>query len=211
MTEQEWLSCNHPADMLAHLQGKVSDRRLRLFAVACLRRIEDVISNPDYRRIIEAVEDSIDRSAGDPGKALATPQEPPTRTVRLEDLIVHSLTFEDVWKSTHRVAFSAPQLFANSSAGREAVKQIVGDAFGNPFRPVPFDPAWRTAEVRSAAEAAFADRTLPGGDLSNLGLGKLAECLEKAGCAEPTILSHLRSAGPHVRGCWAVESALGKE
>jgi len=38
----------------------------------------------------------------------------------------------------------------------------------------------------------------------------LADTLASAGCAAPDILAHLRSPGPHVRGCWAVDLVLGK-
>jgi hypothetical protein len=39
----------------------------------------------------------------------------------------------------------------------------------------------------------------------------LADALEDAGCTDADILSHLRSPGPHVRGCWALDLLLGKE
>jgi len=40
-------------------------------------------------------------------------------------------------------------------------------------------------------------------------LPELADALEQAGCQNPEILAHLRSPGPHVRGCWALDAVLG--
>jgi hypothetical protein len=41
-------------------------------------------------------------------------------------------------------------------------------------------------------------------------LPHLADALEHAGCTDAELLGHLRSPGPHVRGCWAVDLVLGK-
>ncbi len=39
MTEAEWLACADPDPMLKFRRGKVSERKLRLFAVGCCRRV----------------------------------------------------------------------------------------------------------------------------------------------------------------------------
>src|SRR5262249_36905545 len=38
----------------------------------------------------------------------------------------------------------------------------------------------------------------------------LADLLERAGCTDPSVLAHCRGLGPHFRGCWVVDSLLGK-
>jgi hypothetical protein len=53
------------------------------------------------------------------------------------------------------------------------------------------------------------ERNLPLGELSAERLAVLADALEDAGATEE-ILAHLRSSGPHVRGCWALDLVLGQ-
>ena len=43
MTEAEWQSCNDPQPMLDFVRGKVERSTLRIFAVACCRRILPLI------------------------------------------------------------------------------------------------------------------------------------------------------------------------
>jgi hypothetical protein len=61
------------------------------------------------------------------------------------------------------------------------------------------------------AQAVYDERELPSGHLDAARLAVLADMLEEAGCADAHLLGHLRSAGPHVRGCWAVDVLIGKE
>jgi hypothetical protein len=91
---------------------------------------------------------------------------------------------------------------------------LVREVIGNPFRPAAADPAWLAwsdGTVVKLAQAAYEDRDLPSGYLDPTRLAVLADALEDAGCSAPDILAHLRSVGPHVRGCWAVDLLLGKE
>src|SRR5207244_1694887 len=97
-----------------------------------------------------------------------------------------------------------------ADAQREQLS-LLHDIFGNPFRPVPLDPAWRTPTVVALAQAAYDNRIMPAGRLDPARLAVLSDALEEAGCQDADILGHLRSPGLHVRGCWALDLLLGKE
>ena len=98
------------------------------------------------------------------------------------------------------------QIKARRSA-REAEDRAHADLFrdiiGNPFRPVAFDPAWRTETAVGLAERMYDSR-----DFSTMPV--LADALEDAGCDHPDMLAHCRGGGPHVRGCWVIDLVLGK-
>ena len=87
-------------------------------------------------------------------------------------------------------------------------RSIYGDlvhcVFGNPFRPAPFSPAWRTDATIALARHMYESR-----EFSAMPI--LADALQDAGCDSADILDHCRGPGPHVRGCWVVDLVLGKE
>jgi hypothetical protein len=84
---------------------------------------------------------------------------------------------------------------------------ILRDIVGNPFRPVALGSSWlkwNDGTVVRLAQGVYDDRAF---DL----LPILTDALEEAGCLSEELLAHLRSNGPHVRGCWALDLILGKE
>jgi hypothetical protein len=96
----------------------------------------------------------------------------------------------------------------------EFVCSLVRDIFGNPFRPqAPLHPsvrAWNGGIVNLLAKAIYEERSLPTGTLDVQRLGVLADALEDAGSADAELLTHLRSQGTHVRGCWALDAILAR-
>src|SRR2546423_1314188 len=57
MTESEWLGCtNDPRPMLNWVIDTASERKLRLFAVACCRRLWRLLTEEENRRAVNVAE-----------------------------------------------------------------------------------------------------------------------------------------------------------
>src|SRR5262245_45738418 len=63
MSEFAWMHYGSPVPMLRLLEDRVSDRKLRLFAVACCRRISYWIKNPDLLTALDVAEQYADSRA----------------------------------------------------------------------------------------------------------------------------------------------------
>src|SRR5215831_8723174 len=56
MDEDQWLTCSDPQMMLEFLRGKASERKLRLFACACSRRISQLMDDAVCRTAVLTAE-----------------------------------------------------------------------------------------------------------------------------------------------------------
>jgi hypothetical protein len=63
MTEHEWQNCTDPKPMLEFIRGKASDRKLRLFAVACCRRIARLLPGGESDEAVLVMERFADGDA----------------------------------------------------------------------------------------------------------------------------------------------------
>jgi hypothetical protein len=254
MTEAEWLVCSYPAPMLAFLRGKVSERKLRLFACACCRRIWHLLTDERSQTAVEVAERIADGQATEQERQAAehaagqvhqpTKFEYPDPAGPLDECatqaacvsVSHRSTYEDpgytagggfsgLVASLAADAVAYAGILANPGKGSEVgvaarkpalveQTQLLRDVVGNPFRPVTI-PApvlvWSDGTLVRLAQQIYEGRSLPSGNLDPARLITLADALEVAGCEDAAVVDHLRSSGPHVRGCWVVDLLLGKE
>ncbi len=231
MDEMAWLACTDPQPMLLYLGDHASDRKRRLFAVACCRRVWTLLTEQRSRRAVEVMERFADGQATPEVVRLAaigaeSVAEDAATASDTADRQAHasaafaalSATLAAVEQAADYAAANAASTAyhaataenAGSAAGartaeRLAQARLVAELFGNPFRPVVIEAGWLAWEdhtIRRLAQSTYDERAFDR-------LPILADALEDAGCAERSILDHLRGPGPHVRGCWPLDLLLG--
>jgi hypothetical protein len=217
MTEKQWLACTDPEKMLDQ-QENASDRKLRLFGCACCRQVWASLTEGRFLAAVEVAERFADGRASN--KELAAAKRASGAALeRSGSSGVVGATYcalGTAWSCTRNppTAATYPLWVFTDEADRKRQVLILRDLFGNPYRPVSIRPTWLACgdgTVVKMAQSIYDDRELPAGTLDPARLAVLADALEEAGCTEKPVLSHLRAAGPHVRGCWVLDLILGKE
>jgi hypothetical protein len=215
LTEAEWLAATDPLPMLDFLRGRVSDRKRRLFAVSCCRRVGELHEPWMVAALLAAERYADGHCSRGELDAFRRQAEGSLSEIDgdLEEVVCVSIwratdldREEEVERDDFAAVSAAHVVFAveDPQDERRVQAAIAKEVFGNPFRPAVLDPRLRTANVLSLAQGVYQSRVF-------YRLPVLADALEDAGCADADLLGHLRGPGPHVRGCWGLDSVLGKE
>jgi hypothetical protein len=234
MTEAEWLKSNTPNPLWLFLDDrKANVRKLRLYAVACCRRLELRRLEPVCAlaldlserladgeevglHLYEAEEQVVDLQRSRP----VTPVSPVARDAALS-AVLHAASLKESLTqlvaaecAIRAIALSAGEAVeptrydeahnAAQLAEEQAHCALLRDIFGNPFRPVTFAPDWRADTAVALARQMYETRAFGAMPI-------LADALQDAGCNNTDILDHCRSPGLHNRGCWVVDLVLDKK
>jgi hypothetical protein len=224
MNEARW-SEHDVETMLDFLGAGATSRKLRLFMVACARSVLPFDPDREMTAGLEAAELFADgliprRELARARRALS--DNHPARVSRWGVLYTDHIRSVPAWHATGEQTIRTVRVGSRTCAWASTRHSFLGhaamfypsdelnkqagwlrDIFGNPFRPVAFDPAWRTEAVVGLARGMYEAR-----DFAPMPV--LADALEDAGCADPDVLAHGRGPGSHVRGCWVVNLVLGK-
>lgn len=241
LTESDWNASTDPQAMLEWLNAtaKPSERKLRLFGCACVRRIWHLLTDERTRTAVEVAERYADGLATeqeltDAREAASNSATEWLKASEHNDQYAMWLTLraatvatgtagEDAW----RTATTAPVTAARASGIESIVKGEIDPenasqlahlmcnlratqarllrCIFSPFRPLPpLKPSLLSPAVVGLAQAIYEERTFDG-------LAVLGDALQEAGCREPEILAHCRSAEEHVRGCFVIDHLLRKQ
>jgi hypothetical protein len=198
--------------MLGFLQesGRAGERKLRLFALACCRRVWHLLKDGRSQGAIQVLERWVDGEAvlqevmaahGAARDAWGTP----ARTAVSDASAVKWEARCAVQAASH-AAWACPG--GSRAEERKAQANLLRCIYGNPFAaPPPIDYSWlrwSDGTVRRTAEVIYKE-------LAFDRMPILADALLDAGCPDEEMMQHCRQqGGVHARGCWVLDLLLEK-
>ena len=209
MTEAEWLACDDPFGLLSAAGPRATERKVRLFCVACCRQVLH-LAPAARRKSAEAALGVAERFAD--GEATKAERLGAEKKARGSYSMVHAtLPARCTPSDAFYAARHAGEFAEYGKKGvaydvtQAALAALARDILGPlDFRPVCVDPNWLTPTVTALARQVYESR-----DFSPMPI--LADALQDSGCDNEDVLGHCRGPGPHARGCWVVDQLLGNE
>lgn len=205
MTESEWLKDGDLGRMLGFLQGWAGDRKFRLFACACCRRIGPLLPNDECRRAVEIAEQFADGLVvtGDLEAAhQAASREGETEAGKAVLYATQVGLAYAGWDAAWYVAWYAAQAAVGRGADaiawegeRRTQAALLREIVGNPFQQA-FPPKRWPPELVLLARKVYA------GQMPSVAL---ADPLLELGFADWA--AHFDQ-GEHPKGCWLLDLIL---
>jgi hypothetical protein len=213
ITEAEWLSGTSFSKMKQYLARRddIGERKLRLFACACCRRLWHLLTETKCRKAVEVAELYADgmatknelRAARNDANPEWFRPGPAPLAERAAARCALANASRAAWESSDDCVTMGQHLhktdfYAGCDAEKLEQARLLLEIFGNPFRPYAVPERWpktvlQLAEAFSnAQDCAFA----------------LHDALLEAGHAE--LAEHFREK-EHPKGCWALDVIQGKQ
>lgn len=236
MTEEEWLACMDLQPMLEFLRGTASDRKLRLFAVACCLRLEAVLTQ-DCRKALEVAERLADGQAdnrarkrarkkatlpgGPPAGTQSLMLAPPTSAIQA----VGATLAEDALEAAMFACLTTRQAEIAIECGRQESSTSLGSGTSE---------LWEVSmRLNASISAALSDllrhilgnpfQAYPAPPSWPTAVVQLAEALHQGADAafaladalletgRPELAEHFRAETWHPKGCWVVDHVTGRK
>jgi len=206
MSEADWLACIDPDPMLEYLKGRASDRKLRLFACACCRRVGHLAWDQASRTAVEVAEQFAD---GLLSKGRLAAARSAVRNTVLDHThsssggVARIAAGPEAWGAAKNTARNAAWAVAKSAGNeiwnleRNGQALLVREIVGNPFRAMAALPAW-PPKITLLARSQYNGEDHVAG---------LHDTLLQAGCAE--LAEHFKQP-IHPKGCWVLDLILGR-
>jgi len=229
VTEKQWLKSANAETMADYYDARFTERKARLYMLACCRRHPEHITSaavanmvkllaahyadlrkpdkpfdsPAIRKAYTALETYASSTQDSATRGLAfgvvAAAEPVSVMKRLNEAFPYL-----VFSCIHDVAVGVSPNRENTKAESKVQAALLREVLGNSFQPVTPEPAWLTDTVLALARQIHESE-----DFTTMPI--LADALQDAGCENEAVLSHCRADEvTHVRGCWVLDSLLGK-
>ncbi len=239
MNEEAWVTSRDPQAMLAHVKARASDRKLRLFAVACCRQL-----------VWPQLRDGRCREAVAVAERFADGLANVAELERAAEVTQEAVAEEAFGSRAYHAAFAANSVTRTDWSAEVMARQALFGAYAS-GEPKQVGTERRSSVVRQRQKATHKEvqqrkamaaallrdvfgnpfrpsadidpswLTWNGGTVAQLArsiyeqrrfedMGVLADVLKEAGCQVQEILGHLRQEEGHCRGCWVLDLLTGR-